>query len=573
MSIAESASPRLRIFGSFRVEDPGGLTVPVTGRRARALLAFLHLAPDGTATRDRLAGLLWSDRGDDQARASLRQTLRELHQALSSADISGLTASREAVTLKSTAFDSDLRDLRSAMRGHPDNRLGVLLESIGTQSMLEDLEIGGLFGDWLVQTRSEFEQRLAAAIISELERLGSVADWSNVRDLANAWLRRDPLDETVVAAAIRADGALGSVSGAQRRYESLKQALAREMSAAPSDAVEGALVASRASVSSLKAAPPAQVALDQKPLLAVLAFDNLSGDPELVWFSDGVSEEIQQTVARSDQLRVIGRTSSFEFRGENKSVPRVAAELHATHVLDGSVRRSGSRVRISAQLIACADQSTLWSDRFDRELTDVLMLQDEIAEAVAAALQATLARSPRSGKIDSVAYDLFLQTASTAGKDHVHIGEAIRLLERAVEMAPDFAAAWAALAHRRVTVYRRLSLDEMNFPVSRHEAMSAVKTALRLDPTLGITQTSLVHLQPWGDYDGRESLSKRAFALSPNDPRASAATKRRWDIALQAVALDPLNGWASSLHAQALAAVGWRCISRPSTEIGQALTD
>ena len=111
-------------------------------------------------------------------------------------------------------------------------------------------------------------------------------------------------------------------------------------------------------------------------------FDNLSADPEMAFFSDGVSEEILQTVARGSELKVIGRGSSFQFRGRDKAAAHVGDALHATHVLDGSVRRSGAKVRISCSLIECARATTLWSDRFDRELSDVFALQDlEIAAA------------------------------------------------------------------------------------------------------------------------------------------------------------------------------------------------
>ena len=121
-------------------------------------------------------------------------------------------------------------------------------------------------------------------------------------------------------------------------------------------------------------------------LLAVLAFDNLSGDAELDYFSDGMSDEIRDTVSRGGNLKVIGRASSLQFRGCDKAAANVAAQLRATHVLDGSVRRSGARVRISTELVECATEVSLWSKRFDRDLSDIFALQDEIACAVALAL-------------------------------------------------------------------------------------------------------------------------------------------------------------------------------------------
>ena len=153
-------------------------------------------------------------------------------------------------------------------------------------------------------------------------------------------------------------------------------------------------------------APASHAVAPAEPLLAVLAFDNLSGDPEMAYFSDGVSEEIQDTVARGADLKVIGRSSSFQLRGADKTVKRVVEELHATHILDGSVRRSGDRVRITTQLIECAGGTTLWTNRFDRDLTDIFALQDEIAASVAEALKTTFAPAPKAGSIDPAAYDL-----------------------------------------------------------------------------------------------------------------------------------------------------------------------
>jgi TolB-like protein len=125
-------------------------------------------------------------------------------------------------------------------------------------------------------------------------------------------------------------------------------------------------------------------------LVAILPFDTLSDDVEMSWFSEGVSEEIFQAVGRCTALKVLGRAASFQFRGPHKVVSQVAAEFRATHVLDGSVRRHEQRVRICAHLIECGGQTTLWSQRFERELADVFALQDAIAEAVAQALREAL---------------------------------------------------------------------------------------------------------------------------------------------------------------------------------------
>ena len=183
-------------------------------------------------------------------------------------------------------------------------------------------------------------------------------------------------------------------------------------------------------------------------LLAVMAFDNLSNDPEMTYFSDGVSEEILQTIARMPDLKVVGRSSSFQFRGKDKALANVTAQLMTTHVLDGAVRRSGDRVRISASLVECQTQTSVWSGQFDRDLSDVFALQDEIAAAIAEALQLVFAPAAEPRKVDPKAYDYYLRARALAGAWATN-AECIALLEQAVALSPDFGAAWASLALAR----------------------------------------------------------------------------------------------------------------------------
>ncbi|MBV8683001.1 MAG: winged helix-turn-helix domain-containing protein [Caulobacteraceae bacterium] len=255
---------------------------------------------------------------------------------------------------------------------------------------------------------------------------------------------------------------------------------------------------------------------DGAPLLAVLAFDNLSGDADTAYFSDGVAEEILHAVARAPNLRVIARSSSFQFRGADKAVRRVVEDLKATHLLDGSVRRAGSQVRISAQLVDCASQTMLWSERFDRDLADVLAVQDEIATAVAAALKVALAPATPAGSMNAAAYDLFLKmqaelTTATAE-------EAIRRLEPFTTLAPDFAPAWARLALAR-SYQLRWGERKTPYAEAREAVVQAAETALRLDPKSGVAWMALSALQPLARYAERERLLRAAVSASPNEVR------------------------------------------------------
>src|SRR6185369_4660150 len=170
-------------------------------------------------------------------------------------------------------------------------------------------------------------------------------------------------------------------------------------------------------------------------------------DREMQFFSDGVSEEIIQRLSRGARMKVIGRTSSFQFRGADKAARKVADELACTHILDGSIRRAGGRVRISAHLVEATSQTTLWSDRYDRGLEDIFAVQDEIAEHIAGALDQTFT-SFSTTAIDPAVYDLYLR-ASPSSYAPDELRTSIGLLEVATQRAPRFAEAWARLAFLR----------------------------------------------------------------------------------------------------------------------------
>ena len=306
------------------------------------------------------------------------------------------------------------------------------------------------------------------------------------------------------------------------------------------------------------------------PVLAVLAFDNLSGDPDMVWFSDGLSVEILQTAAQGADLKVIGHGSSFRFRGPDKAARNVAAQLGATHVLDGAVRRDGSRLRVSAHLVDGSSGITLWSMTFERQLADVFAVQDEIAGAAAAALRLTFAPVRPKGAIDPAIYDLYLRARSPLGglagsSDEAENARSLELLDAVTAVAPNFARAWGELAMRRAVCLRRF--DGAGFPgLTPALATEAAETALRLDPGLGLPHQALSYLAPVAAYAERETLHRRALAASPHDPEVlnlagqfSAEIGRlaeALDHASRAAELDPLYWPAAHWRAGLLDALG-----------------
>ncbi len=232
-------------------------------------------------------------------------------------------------------------------------------------------------------------------------------------------------------------------------------------------------------------------------LLAVLPFENLSDDPQLSYFSDGVSEEILHTLAQRAGLKVIGRSSSFQFRGADKAIANVTRQLNVTHVLDGAVRRSGQRTRISAQLIDCATQTAVWADRFERDQSDIFALQDLVAAAVAEAMRCALAPAVRSGAVDPIAYDLYLRGNVPPSEMATAYRAQIALLEEAVERAPSFADAWASLGYLRAN--RAYFLPPAEAAFVRGLARAAALHALDLDPQCALAAAAMARATPASD--------------------------------------------------------------------------
>jgi TolB-like protein/DNA-binding winged helix-turn-helix (wHTH) protein len=263
---------------------------------------------------------------------------------------------------------------------------------------------------------------------------------------------------------------------------------------------------------------PAAIADAATPILAVLPFDNLSGDTDLTYFSDGVSEDILHSVARARGLKVIGKASSFRFRGADKTIRMIVAELGATHMLDGSVRRAGNRIRVTAQLVDTGSQLTLWSERYDRAMTDIFTLQDEIAAAIAATLDTWLMPAHSQAAVDPEAYDHYLRARAVYSQDSSH-GEQLRciaLLEHTVARAPDFALAWGLLAMFRGLALPRTSDDDG--ASNRAAAQAEATRALALDPACGPAFMAMALLKPaFSDYAEKRRLAERAYTLTNGD--------------------------------------------------------
>jgi adenylate cyclase len=287
--------------------------------------------------------------------------------------------------------------------------------------------------------------------------------------------------------------------------------------------------------------------------IAVLPFANLSPDPENAYFADGIAEEVLNILARIEGLRVASRTSSFSLRGSTMAVPEIAARLGVAHVLEGSVRRQGPRVRISAQLISARDDQQLWSDTFDREFEDIFAIQEQIAQAIANALSDTLGVrqvSVRAPTEDLEAYELFLRGRQLFALRGPGLITARTLLEQAVARDSGFAEAWAVLAAVNYVVPSYVDVERAEWDA---RASEAVERALALDPDEPTALSVKGRMAGGaGDQIAAHRLLRRAVELDPNDANAwlwlglsqieAGHLRAARDSIERARALDPLAG-------------------------------
>jgi adenylate cyclase len=344
--------------------------------------------------------------------------------------------------------------------------------------------------------------------------------------------------------------------------------------------------------------------------ICVLPFANMSGEPEQEYFSDGISEDIITDLSKVSALAVISRNSAFMYKGKTVDLPKVARDLKVTHVLEGSVRKSGGRVRITAQLIDGARNEHVWAERYDRDLNDIFALQDEISEAIVKALKLKLLPAEkkaieRRGTDNAEAYNFYLMArqeyASSREGDEGAFDRMTRLCRRAIDIAPDYAQAWAlmALAQNWIRYIlgrggdggleaadRALALDSMLaeahavkakiFAGDGHqeEAEKEITIALRLDPESHEVNEAAARIRFWQRrYAEAAVYWEKALALMEEDFRSAGmlvtcytavgdarAEHHAAEIALaraeKALTHDRNNGAALSHASMALGALG-----------------
>ncbi len=455
-----------RLFGRFQLKAADGREVIISNRRVRAVLAMLCLEPDEPIERDYLSKLLWPGRFEAHAKASLRQCLLELGKSLGTIDGGIVEVSRNRISLRSSAIQTDLGELERALHLGDYAGAACQLAAFSTTPLLDQMEFGEAFADWLARHRAQAEQRLQSAISTGLAALARAGNHELHARLLESWLLREPSGQRL-AAAKRAGG---------------------------------------------------------KTPIAVLPFRSMGMDEEQTYFTDGIVDELITALGQVPQLRVAGRTSSFHFRSSDMALPAIADALRVSYLIEGSVQRQGAQVRIFVRLIDGATGFEIWAERYDGTLDNIFGLQEAIARAATATLADKLGLLMDTPIVHALtaskeAYDLYLQGRALGTRifgDGV-LDHSIQFLQQALEIDPLFAEAWVELAeaHHNVAVYTQCF--DRNAAAQRMAVCA--RKAIELSPQLGYPY-ALLGTYEWTQNNivGALDFAFKAYRRQPDHP-------------------------------------------------------
>jgi TolB-like protein/DNA-binding SARP family transcriptional activator/Tfp pilus assembly protein PilF len=514
-----------RLFGTVRLTDASGREVKslLTRSRRLALLAYLAAAtPRGLRRRDSLLALFWPELDQEHARAALRQALHVVRDALGAEVI--VTRGDDEVGLDLDRLWCDVVAFDHAIA---TDQFGVALD-LYQGDLLEGFFIPGAgeFERWLESTRGQLRAAASTAARVLVEQCETAGDLGAAAEWARRSVRLGLHDEEILRRLIALLDRLGDRAGAVQAYEEFAQQLTTELETEPSAETKAVLAEVQARQTAMplhrhspaRERPPSRRSIWWSAVLAatvaglmlssggarrgrasprsvagrvqsvaVLPFENLSADTLRSWYADGLTEALTTDLGRIGSLSVIGRGAVTPFRGTDKSLQAIAQELHVDAVVEGGVQQSGRMVRADVRLISAATGYQLWADRFEEPTQNRFALEDRVARGIIAALAVRLStaeeRALRAVPTANVeAYDAYLRGKIRLRRENWEDDSvAITLLERAVAIDPDFAAAQAELAHAYVLRVEQFAPGDTAV-VER--AWVATEKALRLDPDL-----------------------------------------------------------------------------------------
>lgn len=515
---------RLHLLGPPKFETGAGDPVSIRSRKGAGLLASLALADGKPVGRDHLCALLWSDRQTARARASLRQLLVDLRHDFGPAGRVLDTATDGSISFHGTAVLSDVAEFHRLRRAD-DRRTLEQAFALRRGQFLEGLTPeNAVFADWLEDNRRVLDNQWCEVSVRLLRVLEREGDHARSQDVASQLLSIDPLCELAHQSVIRAHLAMNNRSLALRHYQEFRERLDRELGVEPEaltrQIVRDASAPQTTPIPPAKASTPAVATRRPKASIAVLPFEQSGGHPDDIHLAAGITEDLSTELSRFADLAVIAQASVREHARAGEGRRR---GLDAEYLVRGSVRRVDRRIRITATLVHAADGATLWSERYDRDFTDLFALQDDIVRRVVAMLAARVEafeteKTLQKPAVTYEAYDLFLK-ARFLQQESTREGilAARALLRDAIAREPSFVSAYAELSLGYVAEYEGdWSADH---DAAGREAVAMAERAVAIDRTNSSAHRALAAAQLYcnKNFDIAKAHADLALVQNPND--------------------------------------------------------
>jgi len=572
---------QLILLGHFDCLLPSGERISLSMRKAEVLLAYLALAPGIRHPRERLLNLLWSDRGEEQARNSLRQCLSAIKKSLGDVADLVIQVDRTTVRLIPDLVDVDALEFE---RLASDAGLEALSNAAALYAgeFLEGISIRDAASqDWLEAERSRFKRQYIEILTNLGHTLLASRDLGAAIKIAEQLVAQDTLGESGWRLLMRAYAGNGDRSHALQAFKRCQQALRSELDVEPEastldlrdqiadsqtkptstplqDNAEQDFQAALSPASSNTKAPvDASQASNHR--IAVLPFDNLSGDPEQEYFSDGITDSIILNLSMFPELQVKSRNSSFAFKQQIKGLGEISRELNVDYLVEGSIRKSSNRIRITVQLIEAANGNQIWGKRYDADIDNLFDLEEELSRTIAATvtgqIESDLQRIALSkGAAGQKSYDLLLSgiyhSYRFSRRDNLI---AIEKLNQCLAQDPDNVRAHGYLyvCHSMDCLGRWTVDHQASFDLARVH----IETAMRLDPELGLVQMFYAEYQAFIEKpDAANRHLDKALEINPNDTDALAIRSlclalqgdfaASLQVAEQVCRMDPYHPWA-----------------------------
>lgn len=537
----------LRILGSTELRREDGTLEHsfLTGSKRLGLLAYLVLArPRGYHRRDVLLPLFWPEHGQKSARNALSNMLYHIRHVLGNEVLT--SRGTEEIEVRSDKLWCDAIVFEEALDQHRAERALKLYRD----DLLKGFHVSDAspeFEHWLDAERERLRMRATEAAWKLSDEAEQTGDWKAARTWAKKAAAFTPFSEEAHRRLMTLLDKSGDRADALKVYESFTARLQQEWDIDPSaelvalaeDIAARQPVKATTSPTKEKHSPSANKEVRTKtnahPSIAVLPFANFSPEAKNEYLSDGITEELIHRLARISDLHVAARTSSFAFKRKSIDVQDIGQKLQVSHVLEGSVRKSGERLRVTAQLIEVDTGYHLWSETYQRKLEDVFAIQDEISRMIVDALQMELIDTDEPHGLPATdspkAYDLYLKGRYFFNKrTEEDLRKGIEYFEQAITQDPEYARAYAGLADSYL-VLGSSTFSALSPQETLDRAKEAAEKALALDATLAEAQVSLgiVRMRQY-DWKGAKERFERAIALDPD--YAEAHQRYGWLLAL-----------------------------------------